>query len=207
MEIVVYYYFSGILAMVEPDFAVVDCAGVGYKLTVSSQTLGKLSGKVGENVKLYSYFSVREDAEELFGFYTEEERAAFCLLINVSGIGPKAAMAICSVLTPEKLGMAISAGDIKAISAANGVGKKSAERVILELKDKYAKNIGTFAGSESSLLLEENEETPGSAMGDAMAVLMSLGYTRAEASYALKNLSAELDCDTLVRQALNALMK
>lgn len=202
-----YYYFSGTLALVEPDFAVIDCAGVGYKLTVSSQTLSKLSGKVGENVKLYSYFSVREDAEELYGFYTEEEKAAFCLLITVSGIGPKAAMAICSVLTPEKLGMAISAGDVKAISAANGVGKKSAERVILELKDKYAKNVGTFGASDISPLIEDNVAAPGSAMSDAMAVLMSLGYTRAEATYALKNLSAELDFDTLIRQALSALEK
>ena len=112
-----YYYISGSLALTGTDYAVIDCTGVGYKLTVSANTLSKLSGKVGEFVKLYSYFSVREDAQELFGFYTEEEKNAFTLLITVSGIGPKAAMAICSVLTPEKLGYAISTADVKAISA------------------------------------------------------------------------------------------
>ncbi len=203
-----YYYFSGMLERIGLDFAVVECAGVGYKLTVSANTLGKLSGKTGQNVKLYSYFAVREDAEELYGFFTEEEKEAFCLLITVSGIGPKAAMAICSVLTPERLGVAIANGDIKAISSASGVGKKSAERVILELKDKYSKNITLPEGSVTLDFAREDENSlQGSALSDATAVLVSLGYTRAEASYALRDLSKELDCDALVRKALNKLMK
>ena len=204
-----YYYFSGTLERIGLDFAVVECAGVGYKLTVSAHTLGKLSGKTGQKVKLYSHFSVREDAEELYGFYTEEEKEAFTLLISVSGIGPKAAMAICSVLSPERLGVAIANGDIKAISAANGVGKKGAERVILELKDKYAKKMGTPEGA-GTIPLDGFDDAPAfgsSALSDAVAVLTSLGYTRAEANYALKGLSPELDCDGLVRQALNKLMK
>ena len=203
-----YYYFSGVLAAVESDYAVIECAGVGYKLTISSNTLGQLSGKVGEKVKLYSYYSVREDAQELYGFFTEDEKTVFSLLITVSGVGPKAAMAICSVLTPEKLGMAISTGDTRAISAANGVGKKIAERVILELKDKFAKSIVSSSSSDTDPFAEgEVENGAPSAVSDALAVLMSLGYTRAEASRALRGLSADLDCDTLIRQALNALMQ
>lgn len=203
-----YYYFSGMLERIGLDYAIVECSGVGYKLTVSANTLGMLSGKTGQNVRLYSYFAVREDAEELYGFYTEEEKEAFCLLITVSGIGPKAAMAICSVLNPEKLGVAIANADVKAISAASGVGKKSAERVILELKDKYSKNISLPEGSVTlDFASNESETSQGSAMSDATAVLVSLGYTRAEAAYALKDLSGELDCDTLVRRALNKLMK
>ena len=203
-----YYYISGTLALAANDYAVIDCSGVGYKLTISAHTLGRLSGKTGEYVKLYTYFSVREDAQELFGFYTEEEKEAFCLLISVSGIGPKAAMAICSVLTPEKLGLAISTADVKAISAASGVGKKSAERVILELKDKYARITGVDQSASAVVdMFDDPASEAGNAMADAAAVLMSLGYTRAEANYALKNLSPELDCDGLVRQALNRLMK
>lgn len=203
-----FYYISGSLALTGADFAVIDCTGVGYKLTVSANTLAKLSGKVGEYVKLYSHFSVREDAQELYGFYTEEEKNAFTLLITVSGIGPKAAMAICSVLTPEKLGLAISTADVKAISAASGVGKKSAERVILELKDKYAKTLGITADAGSSLsLLDEDIPVGSDAMSDAIAVLVSLGYSRSEANYALKGQPRDLDCDGLVRAALNKLMK
>ena len=200
-----YHYFSGTLDEVGTDYAVVDCTGVGYKLTISAQTLQKLSGKQGTFVKLYAYFSVREDAQELFGFFTEEEKNSFCLLITVSGIGPKAAMAILSVLTPEKLGFAIANGDVKAITAANGVGKKGAERVILELKDKYKKQIGDFG--REALSLTGDDELPENAKSDALAVLMSLGYTRQEATFGLRGLPDDLDCDGLVRKALNKLMK
>jgi len=202
-----YYYFSGSLAELGPDFAVIDCSGVGYKLTISAYTLGKLAGKQGEFVKLYSYFSVREDGQDLFGFFTEEEKQSFTLLISVSGIGPKAAMAILSVLTPEKLGLAIASGDVKAITMANGVGKKGAERVILELKDRYPKLIGSAEPEQGGGLIDLLDAKDKSARADAMAVLTSLGYTRAEASYALKGLPDDLDCDGLVRKALNKLMK
>jgi len=201
-----YRYFSGTLDDVGPDYAVIDCSGIGYELTISANTLGKLSGKRGEFVKLYAYLAVREDGQELFGFYTEEEKSAFCLLITVSGIGPKAAMAILSVLTPEKLGSAISNGDVKAITAANGVGKKGAERVILELKDKFRKSFG--AEQTGMDFMPSAEDAPeGSAKADAVLVLTSLGYTRAEINYALRGAGADLDCDALVRGALNKLMK
>ena len=202
-----YHYFSGTLDEVGVDYAVIDCTGVGYKLTVSAHTLAKLSGKQGTFVKLYAYFSVREDAQELYGFFTEEEKNSFCLLINVSGIGPKAAMAILSVLTPEKLGIAIANGDVKAITAASGVGKKGAERVILELKDKYKKTVGDFSGESLTIDDIDDSDLPQSARSDALAVLMSLGYTRQEANYALKGLPDDLDCDGFVRRALNKLMK
>jgi len=201
-----YQYFSGTLDEVGLDYAVIDCTGIGYRLTISANTMAKLSGKRGEFVKLYAYLSIREDAHELFGFFTEEEKTAFCLLITVSGIGPKAAMAILSVLTPEKLGVAISYGDVKAITAANGVGKKGAERVILELKDKYNKSVSY---EETGILSDLPDDTAEgqSARSDAIAVLSSLGYTRQEINFALKGLSAGLDCDGLVRSALGKLMK
>ena len=116
-----FYYISGILALTTPTMAVIDCSGVGYKLTISANTLSKLAGKDGTKVKLYTYFSVREDAQELYGFFTEEEQLAFTMLISVSGVGPKAAIAILSVLTPEKLSLAISTGNAKEISKAQGL--------------------------------------------------------------------------------------
>ena len=131
-----FYYISGTLALTTPTMAVIDCSGVGYKLTISANTLSKLAGKDGTKVKLYTYFSVREDAQELYGFFTEEEQLAFTMLISVSGVGPKAAIAILSVLTPEKLSLAISTGNAKEISKAQGVGAKTAARVVLELNSK-----------------------------------------------------------------------
>ena len=117
-----FHYFRGILALCTPSTAVIDCGGVGYKLTVSANTHSAIGGKVGSEVKLYSYLAVREDAMELYGFSSEEELDAYKLLTTVSGIGPKAAIAILSVFTPKTLATAIAAGDTRAIARANGVG-------------------------------------------------------------------------------------
>ena len=145
-----FYYLSGMLAMASVNTAVVDCGGVGYMLTVSGKTVTSLHAKVGAQVKLYTHMSVREDAVELFGFADEEELSVFKLLITVSGIGPKAAIAILTALTPAELNIAVAAGDAKRISGAQGVGGKTAARVILELKDKLPKLLGapTTAVSE-----------------------------------------------------------
>ncbi len=199
-----YYYISGTLIMARLSTAVIDAGGVGYRLTVSATTLGKLSGKEGQNAKLYTYFSVREDAQELFGFYTEEEQNTFKLLIGVSGIGPKAAMAILSVLTPEKLAIAVATGDAKAIAKAQGVGAKSAARVVLELKDKLKTELSAEDGNTDLL---SNPGQPASALADAEAALMVLGYTRQEALYALRGLDAASDAEALIREALKKLMK
>ena len=132
-----FYYVKGELVMTDPQSAVVDCGGVGYKLTVSMNTLSRLT-ELGKKVCLYTHFSVREDAVELFGFYDTEELYAFRLLISVSGVGPKAAIAILSLLSPAKFAVAVSTGDTKTLSKASGVGAKTAARIVLELKDKVS---------------------------------------------------------------------
>lgn len=203
-----YYYISGTLAELSTSMAVIDAGGVGYMLSISSNTLGRLSGKEGEFVKLFTYFSVREDAMELFGFADEDEKKAFELLISVSGVGPKAALAVLSVLTPDRLSGAVISGDTKLICKANGVGKKIAERIVLELKDKVSKVLGTpnaEVGTARGALSEEPVGT--SAVADAHAALMVLGYTRAEASYALETLDQTLDAESLIREGLKRLMK
>lgn len=173
------YYVKGILAMTDAQTAVVDCGGVGYKLTVSGNTLSKLT-ETGKNVCLYTYMAVRENACELYGFYTTEEQSAFKLLITVSGVGPKAAMAVLSVLSPEKFAMAVSSGDAKLLSRANGIGLKTAQRIILELKDKVVKQLNTDDSGDASA------EVDSSVMGDALEALMVLGYNRSAAAMALK---------------------
>ena len=119
--------------------AVIDCGGVGYKLLISGNTLGKISGKVGEKVKLFTYMKVSEDAVDLYGFADEDELETFKLLISVSGVGARTALGILGAVTPEKFAYAVSVGDVKAIKAP-GVGPKIAARIILELKDKIAKD-------------------------------------------------------------------
>ncbi len=200
-----FYYISGILALCTPTMAVIDCSGVGYKLTISANTLSKLAGKENTKVKLYTYFSVREDAQELYGFFTEEEHLAFTMLISVSGIGPKAATSILSVLTPEKLSFAISTGDAKAIAKAQGVGAKTAARVVLELKDK----IGTLAGVGEADLVggTANPAVLGGKLADVEAALTVLGYSRPEISYALKGVDTSLDTEEMIRLALRSLMR
>lgn len=201
-----YYYISGTLALLSLSTAVIDAGGVGYRLTVSSNTFSALAGKEGSPAKLFTYFSVREDAMELFGFANEEEKTAFELLISVSGVGPKAAMAILSVLTPQRLSGAVMSGDAKSIAKANGVGAKTAARVVLELKDKIGKAIGS-APADGGSLMKDIPDTGNSAVADAQAALMVLGYSRAEANYALATLDSGLDTETLIREGLKRLMK
>lgn len=203
-----YYYISGTLSGLSTSMAIIDAGGVGYMLNISSNTLGRLSGKEGEFVKLFTYFSVREDVMELFGFADEEEKKAFELLISVSGVGPKAALAVLSVLTPDRLSGAVISGDTKLICKANGVGKKIAERIVLELKDKVSKVLGAPKGEVGTARDILSDEAVGtSAVADAHAALMVLGYTRAEASYALETLDQTLDAESLIREGLKRLMK
>ena len=132
-----FYYLSGTVAHLEPNLAVIDCGGVGYACRTTAYTLSGL--KKGEKGKLFTYLNVREDAMELYGFSGQEERKLFEQLISVSGVGPKAALAVLSVNSPADLALAIITGDEKALTSAPGVGKKIAQRVILELKDKLAR--------------------------------------------------------------------
>ncbi len=195
-----FYYLKGELVLTEPSVAVIDCGGVGYKLTISKNTLSHLS-RLGETICLYTYFYVREEAVELLGFYSTEELAAFKLLISVSGIGPKAAMAVLSVLTPEKFALAVTTGDAKTISKAQGVGSKMAARVVLELKDKVAKEFSAeIAAAEPEM--SDAEETVLGNVDEAITALMVLGYTRQEAQAALKGIAPLLPLEDMITAAL-----
>lgn len=203
-----FYYISGKLAYLEPSFAVIDAGGVGYKLTVSQTTFAQLS-KNGDtdNTKLYTYMSVREDGIELYGFYSSEELDAYKLLITVSGVGPKAAIAILSQLTPQRLTVAILNDDKKSISQANGIGPKTAARIILELKDKLTRS--PFAdveddGALDGLAIPVNSNN----RSDALEALTALGYTRNEANNVLKTIdTANMELDDIIRLALKKIMK
>ena len=193
-----FYYLDGTLAEREAGLAVIDCGGVGYRLTVSLTTSDALSSKVGARVKLYTYLQVKEDGMELFGFRDKDELDCFRLLIGVSGVGPKAAMAVLSIFTPDRFRLAVCTEDNKALAKAPNVGAKTAARIVLELKDKIAGlTLRTPATGGS---------TAGTAPvsgGDAIEALMTLGYDRASAMNALSGLDAEkLSLNDLISQAL-----
>lgn len=199
-----YYYISGELFLAEPNTAVIDAQGVGYKLTISGNTLGKLAGKNGSKVRLYTYLSVKEDAMELYGFYTLEELSAFKMLISVSGVGAKSAISILSLMTPERFASAVVNGEAKAISSAQGIGSKTAQRIILELKDKIGKEMSAGEAANDIII----ETTSGmSNIAEATNALMVLGYNRSEAAYALKGLDPNTDLEILIKNALTKLMK
>ena len=203
-----FYYLSGILDTASVNTAVIDCQGVGYMLSVSAKTVAALHAKVGHKVKLYTHMSVREDAVELFGFADEEELSVFKLLITVSGIGPKAGIAILSALTPSELNVAVAAGDSKRISQAQGVGSKTAQRVILELKDKLPKLMGVPTATSS---VDDGDFVPvlaASEKDDAAAALAVLGYTRSEITAAFRKIDTTgLDMQEIVKKALSVLAK
>ena len=188
--------------------AVIDCGGVGYKVTVTSNTLTKLplASDKPQKVRLYTHMQVREDGVDLFGFYTTEELDMFRLLISVSGVGPKAAISILSLMTPQKLAVAVGQEDAKAIAKAPGVGAKTAARVILDLKDKLAK---AYPGGESAAAAEPGRTTAagGGKLSDAQDALLVLGYSRAEVGAALKKVDPSAPLEDMIRAALTALMK
>lgn len=183
--------------------AVIDCAGVGYKVSVSANTLPKLTQLEGKKTRVYTHMQVREDGVELFGFYDIKELEAFRLLITVSGVGPKAALAILSALTPEALSIAISAEDSKAISRAQGVGAKIAARVVLELRDKFVKAF-PVSDKEAAGVITERKRTPipSSKLADARDALIVLGFSSAEASKALGAIDPSGEVEDLIRKAL-----
>lgn len=205
-----FYYIRGKLAHLDQSFAVVDAGGVGYKLTISGSTYAALPRRSTPDetpdVKLYSYMAVREDGIELFGFASEEELSSFKMLITVSGVGPKAALSILSQLTPTKLAIAVCTEDKKAISKANGIGPKTAARIILELKDKLKKEAVTEGNDVATA--DEDFSYSSSKRKDAEDALAVLGYSRSEASAALRALDTEnLELDEIIRLALKKLMR
>ena len=199
-----FYYLSGTVAHVEPYLAVIDCNGVGYACRTTSYTLSAL--KKGEKGKLFTYLSVRQDGVDLFGFATQEELNLFQQLTSVSGVGPKAALSILSAATPESLAMSIITGDEKALTVAQGIGKKIAQRIILELKDKLAKGQlsadGESYGGTGVTVIPENKSS------EAAAALAVLGYSQSEIGVALKGIDVDaLSLEDVIKQALKKMVK
>lgn len=189
-----------------PYLAVIDCGGVGYACKTTNHTLGSLTA--GQEGKLYTYLNVREDAMELYGFASENERNCFQMLIGVSGVGPKAALSILSSNTPEGLAMAIITGEEKALTSAPGVGKKIAQRIILELKDKLSKGqlavsgVGEAYSGSGITVIPENKTS------EASAALAVLGYSQAEIATALKGIDVEnTPLEGIIKLALRTMMK
>ena len=208
-----YYYIKGELVASTLNMAVVDAGGVGYKMTVSENTYRALPRRTDKNptVTLYTYLSVREDGIELFGFANERELSSFKMLLSVSGVGPKAAMAILSLLTPEKFALAVCTEDKKTISKATGVGPKTAARIILELRDKLMKDTSIDEDLSTAVLDHSAEAAGAPARGktsEAMDALLVLGYTRAEAQKALSAIDTQaLSIEDIIKEALKKLMK
>lgn len=207
-----FYYIEGKLAHLDYTFAVIDAHGVGYKMTITQTTYESmpphLSVSETPTVRLYTYMAVREDDVELFGFSSEAELEAFKLLITVSGVGPKAAVAILSVFTPDKLAITIMNEDTKAIAKANGIGAKTAARIILELKDKISKSFGEAASVQSKTQGIVSLPSGSSKLSDAQSALIVLGYTKSEIVAALRGVDiSNKETDDIIRLALKNLSR
>ena len=196
------YYVSGNVAILEPGLAVIDCGGVGYGCRITAYTAGQL--KLNQPARLYITESIREDAYDLYGFISKEEQRCYELLTSVNGVGPKAAMAILSSGGPQNFTLADMTGDEKMLTAAQGVGKKIAQRIILELKDKLGGShmeLDFSAGSATSAPVSS-----GNNVALAHAALQELGYSAAEINTALKGADPNASTEELVRHALRAMV-
>ncbi len=199
-----FHHIRGELAYVDASFAVIDCNGVGYKLSISLNTYNEISSNVGEEVKLLSHLQVREDALELYGFFSNEELECFKLLISVSGVGPKAAMSILSIFTPDKFSFAVCTEDARALAKASGVGAKTAARIVLELKDKISKDTvsGTPEKSNFNLSAKVATSQKNGKLSEAADALTVLGYNRSEILDVLRTISPDLELEEMITQAL-----
>ena len=195
------YYVSGTVAVLEPGLAVIDCGGVGYGCRVTAYTTSQL--KLNQKAKLFITESIREDAYDLFGFSSKEEQRCFELLTTVNGVGPKAAMSILSSGGPQNFTMAVMTGDEKLLTAAQGIGKKIAQRIILELKDKLG---GSGMELDFSAGPASVPVSSGSNAALAQAALQELGYSPAEIGAALKGVDPNASTEEMVRYALRAMV-
>ena len=204
-----FYYLNGELAYRDLNTCVIDCSGVGYKLTVSHITSQELGDSVGKKIKLFTHLAVREDGIELFGFGSDEERSCFNRLTSVSGVGPKVAMSILSVMTPTDLSIAICTENIKGIAKAPGIGSKTAARIVLELKDKISKDISipdtsSLIGGAAAKSLPKNSKN----LAEATEALAVLGYDKNTIVNVLKDIdTSALPLEDIIRQALKKLIR
>lgn len=196
-----FHYLKGTVTHVEAGLAVVDCGGVGYACNTTATTIGRLQN--GQAALLYTYCYIREDAFDIYGFYSQDELRLFKMLIGVSGVGPKAAISILSAGSPEHFALAIITGDDKALTAAQGVGKKIAQRIILELKDKMAKQQSDFGAVSDFTAPVSAGKT-----GEAAAALAVLGYSQREIAAAIKGVDVDnLGLEEIIRQSLRKMVK
>ncbi len=200
-----FYYIKGALALKDAACAVIEAGGVGYRMTVSQTTYNALPA-IGASAKLFTYLSVREDGIELFGFSTLEELNAFKLLIGVSGVGPKVAISVLSMFTPERFAFAVASEDVKSLAKSNGVGSKTAARIVLELKDKLSV-LGTAVGDPDIAEAVASSSESGE-LADAIEALTAIGYTRSEILTALRGVNTNgMSLEEIFKTATRRLMK
>ncbi len=195
-------FVKGRIDEITEENVVIDVEGIGYNVKISTQTAALLPG-LGEEIKLYTYTCVREDTFSLYGFLTRDDLEIFKRLITVNGIGPKGGLAILSVMSADNLRFAIISGDAAAISKAPGIGKKTAERVILDLKDKISLE-DTFVHKEMLRLKEEGSVSDNRARNEAVEALTALGYSASDALHAVKSVQTDenMDVETILKLAL-----
>lgn len=200
-----FYYVNGTVALLKQGLAVIDCGGVGYACHASQNTIGKL--KVGTQARLLTYLNVREGIFELYGFIDEEEQSCFQMMIGVSGVGPKAALSILSIAPPDRLALSIITGDEKVLMQAPGIGKKIAQRIVLELRDKMSQEqLQAASGASPAVAVAASGGV--NHTQEAVAALMVLGYSQAEALRAMEGMdTADLEAEEIIRQCLKKLVK
>jgi len=200
-----FYYLEGIVSVPEPNVAVLDVGGVGFKCNTTANTLSYL--ETGKKARLYTYCNIKEDAFDIYGFHDASEKRCFEMLLSVSGVGPKAALSILSSVTPENLAMAVITDNDKMLTSAPGIGKRIAQRIILELKDKMSKETGELAGS-GFVMPAAGAGAAGTKLGEATAALTVLGYSQTEITAAMRGIDVEaLPVEEIIRQVLKNSVK
>ena len=198
-----FYYIEGTVQVLDKNLAVLDAGGVGFLCNTTTNTLSRL--EVGKKAKLYTYCNITETSFDIFGFYDLSEKRCFEMLLGVSGVGPKAALSIMSCCTPEGLAMAVVTENEKMLTAAPGVGKRSAQRIILELKDKIAKENMAMQGSAAPVV---SAGVPGKKLADVTGALTVLGYSPAEITAALHGVDIEsMTVEEVIRIVLKGSLK
>ncbi|MBO5726788.1 MAG: Holliday junction branch migration protein RuvA [Clostridia bacterium] len=193
----------GKLIYSDKDFIIVECGGVGFKCAVSLNTVGRLP-KVNSEIFIYTYMSVKEDAIDLFGFFSLEEIECFKLLLSVSGVGPKMAIALLSEFTADRILLLIASGDSKSLTAASGVGNKLAQRIVLELKDKVGTNFAVGASAE---IANVGNATARTNTKEAISALVALGFSQSEAALAVGKFDPSLSTEELIKLSLKELSR
>lgn len=197
-------YIKGTLERRAESYIIIETGGIGYQIFVSPATLAKLP-QTGEMVKVFTYFSVKEDGVSLYGFASAEEQEMFHKLLTVSGVGPKGALGFLSQLTPQEIILAIISEDVKTLSKAPGVGRKTAQRVILELKDKFKTEEALSMGQEVQGIVEAS--VGGDAKFEAIDAMTALGYSRSEAAKAVNAVAAEgMSTEDILKAALKKMI-